>query len=387
MHDLDEIRQKVSVIALAEQAGAEFNDTHRLKSRCPLPRHAGDRSSLAFTIYEEGRKWKCHSSCPSDANGGDVIAFYMAWKGVDFKTAVEELAEWSGAAVPSQPIPAPQPKPRIQPQQWAEKAEQFVSFAEENLRKDKGAQEYLRYERGLSPATWKAFRLGYNPRNLYDDPDRWGLEGKKIWLPRGIVIPGFRQERVSYIKIRRPQLGDALGKYIGDWTEQDGNPEIKFGGPRGGRSVIFRLEFADHLPVLILTEGEWDAMLLWEHCADLCDVGTIGSAQAKFSSLDLTLLSRYLAILVVHDDDKAGKKGREYISELRKISERIIPIAPPGHDLTEYWKAGGDLRMWTAGQVLRSLENALGQLGRVKPERAEKILANIKAEMFQVNSN
>lgn len=385
MKDLDEIRQRVSLVALAEAAGARFGDAHRLRSPCPLPQHAGDRSSLAFIIYDDGRRWKCHSSCPSDANGGDVIAFYMAWKGVDFKAAVEELAEWSGSAVPSQPVHAPQPKPRIQPQQWVKRAEQFVSFAEGNLQKDKGAQEYLRYERGLSPATWKAFRLGYNPRNFYDDPGKWGLEGRKIWLSRGIVIPGFRQERVSYVKIRRPLPGDALGKFIGEWASRDGNAEIKFGGPRGGRSVMFRLEFTDHFPVLILTEGEWDAMLLWEHCADLCDMGTIGGAQAKFSALDLTLLTRYLAILVVHDDDKAGAKGREYISELRKISGRIIPVAPPAHDLTEYWKAGGDLRGWIAKQVLRSLENVLGQSGQLKPERAGKILANIKAELLQVD--
>jgi hypothetical protein len=281
---------------------------------------------------------------------------------VDFKTAVEELAEWTGSTVPSQPVPDPQPKPKSQPQQWVERAEQFVSFTEENLQKDKGAQEYLRYERGLSPATWKAFRLGYNPRNIYDDPGKWGLDGRKIWLSRGIVIPGFRQEKLSYVKIRRPLPGDVLGKFIGEWNARDGNEEIKFGGPRGGRSVMFRLEFTDHLPVLILTEGEWDAMLLWEHCADLCDMGTIGGAQAKFSALDLTLLTKYLAILVVHDDDRAGAKGREYISALRKISERIISVASPAHDLTEYWKTGGNLHEWTAEQVIKALEIALDQV-------------------------
>lgn len=382
MHDLDEIRRKVSLIALAEQAGARFGDGYRLRSHCPLPRHAGDRSSLAFTIYENGQKWKCHSSCPSDADSGDVIAFYMAWKGVDFKTAVEELAEWSGSALPSQPVPVPQPKPRIQPQQWVERAEQFVSFAEENLKRDKSAQEYLRSERGLSPATWKAFRLGYNPGNLYDDPGKWGLDGKKIWLSRGIVIPGFRQERVSYVKIRRPLPDNVLGKFIGEWNAIDGNAEIKFGGPRGGRSVMFRLEFTDHLPVLILTEGEWDAMLLWEHCADLCDMGTIGGAQAKFSTLDLTLLSRYLAILVVHDDDKAGAKGREYISELRKISERIVPVSPPAHDLTEYWKAGGNLRSWVAGYMIGALRSTSYPRWAEVLKHVEKELNNLPMFSF-----
>jgi len=386
MHDVDEIREKISLIALAEETGAKFSDAHRLRSHCPLPLHGGDRSSLAFTIYENGRKWKCHSSCPSDANGGDVISFYMAWKGVDFKTAVQELSEWISSAHLPQPVPAPQPKQWIQPEQWTIRAERFVSFAEENLRNDKRAQEYLRIERGLSPETWRAFRLGYNPKNIYDDPAKWGLDGKKIWLSRGIIIPGFQREKPHYIKIRRPQPDDTLGKYIGKWVERDMNPGIKFGGPRGGRSVMFRLEFSDHLPILILTEGEWDAMLLWEHCADLCDIGTIGGAQAKFSSRYLTLLSQYLAILVVHDDDNAGGKGREYISELQNISDRIQPIFPPAHDLTDYWKSGEDLRTWTAEQVFRSLEGALNHIGSAKNERSQKILSNIQTEILQFDA-
>lgn len=378
MYDLDEIRSRISLIALAEEAGAKFSDAHRLRSHCPLPLHGGDRSSLAFTIYENGRKWKCHSSCPSGANGGDVISFYMAWKGVDFKTAVQELSEWIGSTHLPQLIPAPKPKQWIQPQQWTIRAERFVSFAEQNLKNDTRAQEYLKIERGLSPETCRAFRVGYNPTNIYDDPGKWGLNGKKIWLSRGIVIPGFQRGQTSYIKIRRPQPDDKLGKYIGEWTEREMNPGIKFGGPRGGRSVMFRLEFIDHFPILILTEGEWDAMLLWEHCADLCDIGTIGGAQVKFSFLDLTLISQYLAILVIHDDDMAGGKGREYISELRKTSDRIYSVTPPAHDLTDYWRSGGNLRAWTARQVSRSLENVLDHMGPTKQERLDKILLNIE---------
>ncbi len=70
--------------------------------------------------------------------------------------------------------------------------------------------------------------------------------------------------------------------------------------------------------MLILTEGEWDAMLLWEHCSDKCDVGTIGGASAKFDALDLALPSRYHAILVVYDKDKAGKEGGKYIAKLKE---------------------------------------------------------------------
>ncbi len=380
MYDLEYIRQSISLIPLAEEAGAKFNDSHRFQSRCPLPRHAGDRSSLAFSIYDSGRKWKCHSACPSDASGGDVISFYMAWKEVDFKTAVQELSERVGShLLPTKPAVLPEPVVPSPPPQWSKRAFEFVEFAESNLTDE--VREYLRQERGLSDETIRAFRLGYNLKNTYDNPARWGLDGKKIWLPRGIVIPGFQDAKVRHVKIRRPMRNDALGKYIGPWLERDGAEDVKFGGPRGGRSVMFRLDFKDHLPVLLVTEGEWDTMLVWEHCADLCDVGTIGGAQNKFDLLDLAFLTRYLVILVVHDDDQAGEQGRHYISKLHAISERIVAVQPPAHDLTDFWKSGGDLHGWVARQVQAAMASALNEQNIVASERWLKILSNLNVEV------
>lgn len=345
MTDLHEIRQKISLFALAEAAGARF-EGHGTRSHCPLPGHAGDRSSRSFVIYDNGQKWKCHSSCPSNASSGDVFSFYMAWKGVDFQTALKELSEWTGVPLQSSPMPvSPAPVgPSPQPELWRNRATEFLDYTEKQL--NAKVMDYLCKERGLSPETVRAFRLGYNPAAIYDDPTRWGLTGKKVWLPRGIVIPGLWKGEPNYIKIRRPIPGDMLESYIGKWTQRDGDPTIKFGGPRGGRSVLFRLELKDFLPTLVLTEGEWDAMLLWENCADLCDVGTIGGAQSKFDLLDLALLTRYRSILVVHDDDKAGDKGRSYIASLQSVSPRIKSIKVPAHDLTDYWKIGSDLREW-----------------------------------------
>jgi hypothetical protein len=179
--------------------------------------------------------------------------------------------------------------------------------------------------------------------------------------------PRFLAGQPWYIKVRRLLPGDKLEEYIGTWTARDGAADIKFGGPRGGRTVLFRLEFPDYLPVLVLAEGEWDAMLLWEYCPDLCDVGTLGGAGSRFDALDLALLTHYLAVLVIHDDDKAGQQGRAYIQALNARSQRIIPIKPPAHDLTDFWKAGGDLRAWMAGHVARALENALQGIDNSSP--------------------
>lgn len=351
MTDLESVRQTVSLIALAETAGAVFDS--RLRSICPLPGHKGDRSNRAFSVYDNGRRWKCHSSCPPDASSGDVIAFYMAWKGVDFKTAIQDLDDnTSDSAIPAPASVSDTPStPQPPAQAWRERAAQFLAWAQANLEKHPGALAYLEKERGLSPETIRAFGLGYNPTNLYDDPAHWGLDGKKIWLPRGIVIPGLWQKEPSYIKIRRPLTGDALGEYIGAWTPKDGLPDVKFGGPRGGVSCLFRLELRGRMPVLLLTEGEWDAMLAWEYAPDLCDAATLGGAGAKLDLLDLSLLTRYAAIIAIYDDDAAGDKGRAYIYDLQKRIPRLKTILPPAHDLTDYWKSGGDIRKWIAGAV------------------------------------
>jgi hypothetical protein len=212
------------------------------------------------------------------------------------------------------------------------------------------------------------------------------LDGRKIWLPRGIIIPGLSLSQPWYVKIRRPQPGDALGKYVGSWHKRDSLPDVKFGGPRGGRSTLFRLEMLDPLPVLILVEGEFDVMLLWEHCPDFCDASTLGGARAKFDVLDLALLTHYLAVLVVHDDDQAGEEGRKYIASLQARIGRIISIPPPAHDLTDFWKSGGDLRAWAAGHVDSALDDALKGLQVEGPvmERWETVLEIAKREAIEI---
>lgn len=373
MYDLDEIRRKVSLVAMAEEAGARFQSAHKLKSCCPMPKHAGDRDNPnAFQIYDGGMKWKCFTSCPEGANGGDVIAFYMALKEVDFKTAIKELAELADVASenPKTPPNTATRQPPIKPAPtgptpaWQERARQFITWTQQNLNSSTGqkVREYLETERGLWPETWQHFGLGYNPSNLYDDPVRWDLVGNKIWLPRGVVIPGMWKGSPWYIKIRRPRLDDLLGKYIGEWAEKDGLPKLKFGGPRGGQLALFGLEQSYVSPALLLVEGEWDVMLTWQWCQDLCDVSTLGGAQSHLDMLDLLTLARYPAVIVLYDDDNAGNRGREYIAKIRGFTQRVRVVDPPAHDLTDFWKGGGNLRAWVAGHVADALEDALAQV-------------------------
>jgi len=366
MHDLDLIRERIDLHDLAEEAGAEFrNDS----SRCPL--HGGDNPT-AFHVYENGRKWHCFTNCTEGENDGDVFAFYMRWKGVEFKEAVRELA--ARAAVDgSRPHPQPLSQgergaakaalPKVPGEEWRIRAERFVEWAHEQLLSEAGAQAraYLLAERGLDEHIWEVYRLGYCPMELYDRPERWGLNsGKKIWLPKGIVIPGIYEGQLWYVKVRRP-VDERLADYLGAVETMT---KAKFGGPRGGVLALFGAETWIGRPVLMLVEGEWDCMLTWKEAAGLCDVGTLGSGRSRADVVDLVALARYPAVLVVYDMDQAGDEARRYWKKVQESVPRIQIVTPPDHDLTDYRNHGGNLRRWIAEQVGGQMESLMAMLDK-----------------------
>ena len=370
MHDLDLIRERVDLHDLAEEAGAEFRGD---SSRCPL--HGGDNPT-AFHIYENGRKWHCFTNCPEGENDGDVFAFYMRWKVVEFKEAVRELARRAGAIDPAKGS-SPRGEqikalPKVPGEEWRSRAERFVSWAHEQLLSEAGAQAraYLLAERGLDEHIWEVYRLGYCPMEIYDNPTKWGFPakasnpgvsnpGKKIWLPKGIVIPGIYEGQLWYVKVRRPV--DRLADYLGPVETM---AKAKFGGPRGGIAALFGAETWIGRPVLMLVEGEWDCMLAWKEAAGLCDVGTLGSGKNRADVVDLAALARYPAVLVVYDMDQAGDEARRYWKKVQESVPRIQIVKPPDHDLTDYRNHGGDLRKWIAEQVGVQMESLMTMLDK-----------------------
>jgi hypothetical protein len=367
-----EILNRIDLQRLAEEAGAVF---HGGSSLCPL--HRGD-SKRAFHVFrgQDGRqRWHCFTNCPEGQNGGDAIAFYMRWREVDFDTAVRDLAARVGLAVSHVPAgtrsqspllpPAPPPTPVTPgepppPEQWQARARAFLTYTQGILWSPAGApvRDYLHARRGLDNDTLRTFGLGYNPSDdVFDDPARWGLEGgRKIWCPKGVVIPGQRNGTLWYVKVRRPLPSDALSQAIGPVARLT---EVKFSGPRGGRKVLFGADQLQGLPLLLQVEGEFDALLAWQAARNLCDVASLGAARNRVSTLDAATLARYWLILAVRDADPAGEKGLAY---MRSVSQRVVIVESPAHDLTDYWLAGGSVRRWVAALVAQQMHILLHNL-------------------------
>lgn len=370
-YDVEAIREAVDLRALAEEAGAVFRKD---SSHCPL--HGESDNKTAFHIFSDGKRWQCFTRC-SDPNNGDCFDFYMKWKSVDFKAAVRDLAQRAGiepgrvrATSRGEPQPKPQPLqplPQAPNASWQETGLKFVEYAKNELCSTElgfKALAYLQAERGLEPGTIDHFDLGYNPKDLYMARARWGLEGdKKIWLSRGVTIPGYYLDQLWYVKIRRPLAGDGLSDYISPVAD-DNLKAIKFAGPAGGIATLFGAITWVGLPALLLVEGEWDCMLAWQEGRGLCDVATLGGVKHKPDAADKLALARYPLVVQVSDADQAGDEARQYWTQ----QARVVTVQPPDHDLTDYWRAGGNLRRWIAETVGRELGQVCAELGEGCPK-------------------
>ena len=82
-----------------------------------------------------------------------------------------------------------------------------------------------------------------------------------------------------------------------------------------------------------------------------------------------------------------GHRGRSYISKLHAVSERIIPIEPPAHDLTDFWKAGGDLRCWVAKHIYQAMAPAMNNENAMTLVRWKKVLSHIEDELNRAGVN
>ena len=155
----------------------------------------------------------------------------------------------------------------------------------------------------------KRFRLGWNPTNLFDQRERWGLaleineNGFPIrqWLPRGIVIPSFQDSHPTKIKIRRS-----------DWVSEDALPKyVEVSGSTQSPSV-----YGDLLKPVIIVESELDAILIQQEAADLVCSVALGGVSKKPDTQLHEWLKQASLILLSLDFDDPGKKRYSFWMKL-----------------------------------------------------------------------
>lgn len=328
----------------------------RYVGRCPF--HP-DRSPSFSVDPAEGFYYcfGCHK-------GGDAITFVREREGLEFLEAVRRLAEQAGMELPRdfgrgggggrRGEDADRRKQRREALALARR------FFEERLAGSEGAagREYLA-SRGVTEATWRAFGLGWAPR------DRRALVAA---LTRA-GIPVEVQEEVGLV-LRDPQGGvkARLWERVVFPVADSGGRTVGFGGrylpgsfaaekelgkyvnsPEGPtfqkRRLLYGMDRlaqglrdAPDLPILV-TEGYLDVVLL--HQAGLTTaVAALGTALTEEHARRLKRWER--PVLLLLDADPAGRRaaargGRHLVAE--GVDVRVADL-PEGRDPADLVQAG-----------------------------------------------
>jgi DNA primase len=284
---------------------------------------------------------------------GDTIRFCQEIMGLDWKQAivkshanVAQKTKLSFYKPVNNQIKPP-------PIKWQEKAKAFVDWASKEIKKRPDILDWLE-QRGISQGAIKDYQIGYtqNPNSKYGEFRRpfseFGLseefnqdgQPKKIWIPKGIVIPTIEPSgAVVRLKIRRDDFKhtDKIPKYIAVSGSMQGMNLI---GDRKSR-------------VMAVVESELDAYALHCQVKDFALVVSIGSNNKNPDSFTDHLAKSKQFLLICHDNDEGGMTMLEKWKGFYPHS-KAYPT-PIGKDIGEAVRNRLSLREW----LLAGLPNEL----------------------------
>ncbi len=267
-----------------------------LSGCCPI--HKGSNPTQ-FRVSVSKNVWNCFSECK---HGGNVLDFIEKMEGISIHAAAMKAIEWfgldpeamsadSGEEPEPEAAPAPASKKSVAPKP-APKPESGAPNKPLKFRLDKLDREhpYLK-ERGLTQETVIDFGIGFCAK---------GVMGGHIAIP-----------------IHNPQ-GEVVA-YAGRFPGEPAADAPKYKLPQGFRKSLelFNLDRAAKEPAekpLVIVEGFFDCMKLHQHGLKKA-VALMGST---LSAAQEELLKKHLRpssqVIVMLDEDEAGRAGREDIA-------------------------------------------------------------------------
>lgn len=314
MIDTQQIKQNIDCRDLIERdLGKPKYRSHKYSIyKCPLH---NEEMGYAFVVYED--HWICFGKC---GHGGDAISWLMEYHNVSFHEACERLSSGDLPRL-QQPlhttskgrVPVLSEPPDTE---WRSRAEEIVKHAELNLWGEQGerALYYLKDQRGLTETTILEAKLGYIPGHYRDWKTLHGLT-----VPCGITIPWYADQMLWGIKVRR-----AAG--------QQRYQQVSGGNIKG---CLYLADVIQPGLPLMITEGEFDALIVKQVANDLTRVASIGSASNKhINSRWFSKLISAPEILICMDADRAGLRAAAQIADLSQGTKCVQ--VPHCKDVNDY---------------------------------------------------
>ncbi|RCS54359.1 DNA primase [Bremerella cremea] len=296
-----------------------------------------DDSRPSFQINPQRQSWRCWVC----GIGGDVFNFVMRRESIDFREALELLADRANIALPSQGPVAPAGSPDDKKFQynalaWAER------LFHELLLKDPIADEARRYlhDRGITQEAIHHFHIGFSPndwqwlcnkshQSQYTQPvlEKVGLIGKS---QSGNAYDRFKGRVIFPIRDAQSRPIAFGGRILPAYADEKSakyvnSPETRLFSKSDN---VYALDLArDHITnskKVIVVEGYTDVIALHE-AGVKNTVAVLGTA---LGPRHIQLLRRYAdTVYLVLDGDEAGQKRTSEVLELFIAQQVDLRIA------------------------------------------------------------
>lgn len=352
---------------------------NEIGAHCPF--HSERTPGGAFR-YNPVKDAACCKSCGQD---GDLITIYTAIHGLSKEDGFTEFKKRYGRDTPGQyvgrgTVPVPKKEKNyfeknadadpgyVAPALWKERAWSFVVHSWERLMNNVKAMDELSRRWHITEDTVTKHMIGINDADKYPPFPSWGLPSdmrsgkeKRVWLPKGLVIPLFVGEgnnvEVCKVKIRRQDPATSWGEKL-RYLEVSGGENYRFHcyGAVGAQSLC-PVSGEDSRSqskglVVVVTEAERDALLIYQECPTICDVPLVviaggGAAKRPHDEATLALVRRADVLLAALDNDEPGKLNAKNFWEKEFGYAKYWPTPIKyGKDVGEAVVEGMDIKAW-----------------------------------------
>ena len=217
--------------------------------------------------------------------------------------------------------------------EWQQQVGRGVVMCERILATTQSKMNYLTTVRGLTVETIRNAKLGYARNDIC-----FKIAGaeKDVCIRKGITIPKFNLSgQLVNVNVRCEYNQSQL-----DYYESKGKKPPKYVGVSGYGVSMYSASNVKISPIVVVVEGEFDALLMQQFVGRNVCVVTMGASGYKFSQEEIELLRGKKKLLRCFDNDDAGKEADKTFVEIFKNSSRIE--LPAGiKDFTELWQAVG----------------------------------------------
>jgi DNA primase len=354
---VDEVRSRIDIVELVGQTVPLKRAGKNWKGLCPFHQ---DRNP-SFYVNDQTGYYKCWSCNES----GDIFTWVMKTQNVDFREALEILAQRAGVKLEKR-SPKDEGLRSAQIRTMAE----ALSFFQSELQKSTAAREYCE-RRGIGPEVIDRWELGYAPDVgealashlrrkgfrladcqalfLVEDDGTGGFYDKF----RGRLIFPIRNERGDLVAFGGRVLGDGIPKYINSGDTPLYRKSRVLYGMQHAKEPMRAGEPA------VLVEGYLDVIAC--HAAGV--ESAVASLGTSLSEEHAKLLARWTdRVHILYDSDAAGEKAAARAAEVLGQEGLKVKVAlmPKGEDPDTLLRtAGADAVRKAANQGLTPLEYRL----------------------------